>query len=216
MKELLVIVALIVLAFTLWAGMKSMYAFMAIAFLCFIGLLFFANLDQIEKFSASRSGFEATTRVIKEAESTIEELRQLAKLVSATTLSMVQRTGRFGTGFDRKEQEEIRDSLLDYLTKLKISQEEQAQSLSEWHSWVCRDYVDMIISSVEVPRELYDNAEIKELQSIERNSLPPPSKIEEILSKYSLMKDETRELIQDYQYYLKNKQHRRPKVWFKE
>lgn len=59
MKELLHIVALFVLAFCLWAGMKDMKIFMLVSFFAFCALLLFANLDRVAEFSASSAGIQA-------------------------------------------------------------------------------------------------------------------------------------------------------------
>jgi len=93
------------------------------AFGGFVALLVAANLDRISEFKASKSGFEARTRevreVIAEAKSTVSELQLLARNIGELTLSLVKRSGRFG-GYNEDEKEKIKSSVLDVLRKVGI------------------------------------------------------------------------------------------------
>jgi len=121
----LILASLISLGFSFWFGKSKLNGAMVVAFIAFLALLFFAHIDKISYFKASKGGFEAQTReVITKAENTIKELQLLSKVVSSTTLSLVSRAGRASGGYSDEEIIEIKKSLEEILRKVNIPEEE--------------------------------------------------------------------------------------------
>ncbi len=193
---------------------------MWVAFFSFLALLLFANLDRIAVFKAGKSGFEAQTReitkVVDQAKSAIKELQDLARIVAATTLSLVQRSGRLG-GYTDSEKEEVKQSILRLLTQLDLTEEVRKGVLSEWHSWNELDYVFYILGGNTIPRD-FDAQQVqewKELRARGRENRPTPYELKYFLEKHQRLNDYREELIKDYEYYIKHREHRRPDVWAK-
>lgn len=85
-----------------------------------VAFLFFANLERISKLKFGKTGFEAETReVVREARSTIKELRDLSKIMVSSILGLVKRTGRFG-GYSYDEKEQIKEQTVAVLMGLGI------------------------------------------------------------------------------------------------
>jgi len=220
MKIVLTVIAIVALACSLYAGFSGHDSVMWVAFLSFLALLLFANLDRIAVFKAGRLGFEAQTReitkVVDQAKSAIKELQDLARIVAATTLSLVQRSGRLG-GYTDSEKEEVKQSILRLLTQLDLTEEDKKGVLSEWHSWNELDYVFYILGGNTIPRD-FDAQQVQEWKALRargRENRPTPDELKSFLEKHQRLNDYREELIRDYEYYTKHRQHRRPDVWAK-
>jgi hypothetical protein len=151
--------------------------------------------------------------VLKEARTTISEMKELSKLAIQTNLSLVQRSGRWG-GYSQKEKELIKNHTLDVATKLKLSQEEQKDILKEWHMYTELDYVLFILGNqvpVKWPKEEQQKWHNYREGLVDKR--PSPSEIRELLKINDSLTKGHEELIKDYEYYIKNKTHRRPEVW---
>ena len=220
MKNFLSIISLIVLGFSLWFGISSMPGEMFIAVIAFFTLLFFANLDRISEFKASKSGFEAKTRevkeIVEEAKITIKQIQILSKIVASTTLSLVKRSGRMG-GYSDDEEEKIKESILNVLLQLKISKEECEDVLKEWHKFIEFDYTHYILGGPNVPPNL-NPKQIEKWEELRRSGLmniPSPETLTQFLNQCDLLSDETKEVIEDLKYYIGHRKHRRPDIWKK-
>jgi hypothetical protein len=220
MKTVLTVIAIIALACSLIAGFSNHDSVLWVAFLSFLALLLFANLDRIAVFKASKSGFEAQTReitrVVDEAKSTIKELQDLAQIVAATTLSLVQRSGRLG-GYTDTEKHEVKQSILRLLTQLGLTEEDRKGVLFEWHSWEELDYVFYILGGNTIPRD-FDEKQVQEWKALRaraRENRASPDELRAFLKKHQRLNDDRDELIRDYEFYIEHRQHRRPDVWAK-
>jgi len=220
MKTVLTVVAIIALACSLIAGFSGHDSVLWVAFLSFLALLLFANLDRIAVFKASKTGFEAQTReitrVVDEAKSTIKELQDLAQIVAATTLSLVQRSGRLG-GYTDTEKHEVKQSILRLLTQLGLTEEDRKGVLFEWHSWEELDYVFYILGGNTIPRD-FDEKQVQEWKALRaraRENRASPDELRAFLKKHQRLNDDPDELIRDYEFYIEHRQHRRPDVWAK-
>jgi hypothetical protein len=218
MKNILTLIALLVLGFSLWSGKLAMHGLMMVAFLSFLALLFFANLDRISEFKAGKSGFEAKTRevtkVVEEAKSTIKELQLLSKIVAMAALSLVKRTGRIG-GYSDEEEETIKESILKVLHQLGIPDEERKELLHEWHKFVRFDYAHYILGGPTILSNLTpeQRAQEEKLRHGGLDNIPSPEELTQFLGECGLLSPEVKELIDDYRYYIKCQEHRRPEVW---
>ena len=112
------------------------------------------------------------------------------------------------TIYSRREQEDILRSIRDLWTRLKIAPQEQAQLLTEWHNWTAFDYTIMIRNSLQLTDTLRQNVEVNSLYR-RPEGMPTPKDFEDILGRYTLLTPETRELLEDYKYYLEHHEHRR-------
>jgi hypothetical protein len=148
----------------------------------------------------------------KQAEHTAVSAAESAKIITAFNISLVKRIGRMSTLYSRREQEDILRSIRDLWTRLKIAPQEQAQLLTEWHEWTAFDYTAMIRNSLQLTDALRQNAEVNSLYR-GPEGMPTPKDFEDILGRYTLLTPETRELLEDYKYYLEHHEHRRPNVW---
>ncbi len=151
--------------------------------------------------------------VLKEAQTTITEMKELSKLAIQTNLSLVQRSGRW-SGYSQKEKELIKNHTLDVATKLKLTQKEQREILNEWHIYTELDYVLFILGN-QLPTK-WSKEEQKIWKSFREDLIhkrPSPSEVRELLKRNNSLTPDHEELIKDYEYYIKNKSHRRPEVW---
>lgn len=212
------ILSLALLGLFVFAGLKSMYQFMWASLFSFGILMFFAHIDQIKKIKFGKSGFEAETKELNEligrAKVTINELQQIAIVVGSLTLSLVQRSGRMG-GYDETEKENIKDEIISLLSNLDLKQNEIDKLFKEWYSWVELDYVFCILGNNIVP-EGFDETQISEWKALRRrgrNNLPSPDELKEFLKRNGKLTELREELIVDYEYYIKTKQHRRLDTW---
>jgi hypothetical protein len=216
-NNLLTFLALIAFVFCVYFGMSKSHQPMWVLFMLCIALLFFANLERIKRLRFDKSGFEAETReVVKEARDTIKELQDLSKIMASTTLGLVKRTGRWG-GYSYDEKEKIKNETLDVLERLGISDEdiEIVVAESNWHKFTEVDYVHYILGGSNVPGSLPENKieEWKQLRRRGLDSLPSPEELTLFLEQCGLLNNEGKDLIEDYEHYIKSRQQRRPTVW---
>ena len=180
-----------------------------------IAFLVTANLDRISQFKASANGIEANTRdIVARAEIAVSELQLLAVHVAELSLSLVKRQGRLG-GYNDEEQDRIRFSVLDVLTKLSIPQNKTQHVLDEWHRIVEFDYTQHILGGTRIPSNVPSDAvaEWKKLRSGGIAAYPSSQELRDFLNKYHFMTAELDEYLKDYDYYCKSRTHRRPSSW---
>lgn len=215
MNKTLNILGILSAAFALIIGTLGHMDVMIVGFFT-SGLFFFiGNLDKISEFKASTKGFEAKTReVINEARGTITELQELAKIVSKTLLSLVVRMGRWGKPFSSEEEESIKSEILKTLDKLNLSEETKNGVLRDVYRYTVFDYSHYILGN-QVPSFLGKEG-IQEWTELRHKGVDNPATPEDIsnfLKKYCLLNEESKESLEDYNYYLEHKKHRRPEVW---
>ena len=179
--------------------------------------LFFSNLDKISKLKFGRSGFEAETReVVKEAKSTIKELHDLSKIMASTTLGLVKRIGRWG-GYSYDDKEKIKNETLDVLNRLGISDEdiEMVVVESKWHKFTELDYVHHILGAGKTPNFLPKErlAGWMTLRNRGLENIATPKELTQFLDQCGLLNAEVKELIEDYEHYIKFRKQRRPSIW---
>ena len=180
-----------------------------------IAFLVTANLDRISQFKASADGIEAHTRdVVARAEIAVSELQLLAVHVAELSLSLVKRQGRWG-GYNDEEQDRIRSSVLDVLTKLSIPQNKTQHVLDEWHRIVEFDYTHHILGGTRIPSNVPPDVltEWKKLRDGGFAAYPSTQELRDFLNKNQYMTAELGEYLKDYEHYSQNRTHRRPSAW---
>ena len=205
--------------FALCAGMLSEHfghtANLWAGGVAFIALLIAANLDRISEFKATIGGVEARTRdVVTRAETAISELQLLAAKIAELSLSLVKRQGRLG-GYSDAEEDSIRDSMLSVLTKLGLSENKIQSVLHEWHQCVDFDYTHLILGGHQIPDDPTSEV-LEEWQALRKGgmtNIPSPQILRRFLSKHGYLTPKVNEHINDYEYYLQNRSHRRPDAW---
>ena len=209
-KLILYTIAFIVLAVAIWAGISKINAVLIVGFLAFIFIMFINNLDRISEIKATGKGFEAKTReVIGEAKIIIEEMRNMMKLIAKVELSLLIRSGRLG-GVPAEEKEILKNNVLDILTQLNISKEEQEIVLVEWNKFIIFDYVNCILGGPAIPSGVSEDVinQWKQLRRRGINDNPKPDELTTFLQSCGCLTDKRKELIEDYKYFIKYKKHR--------
>lgn len=220
-KTVLTALSIVTLIVCVYFGVSRNYQPMWATFLAFGILLFFAHIESLAEFTINMSGFTAKTRkLFEEAQSTVKELKSLAKIMASTTLGLVKRTGRWG-GYSYDEKEEIKESTLNVLHEIGIPEEEieEVVKKSKWHEFVEFDFALAILGGSKAwPPDLPQNLQEEWSKSRRKfgfNNIAKPADLTKILDKYGLLSDEAKELITDYEYYIKHRKQRRPEVWAK-
>jgi hypothetical protein len=182
---------------------------------CGFGLIVAGNLDRIEKFKWSSDGIEAQTReVIERAEIAVSELQLLAVHLATLSLSLVKRQGRLG-GYKDDEQEQIRSSVFNVLTKLSITPSQTEQVLDEWHRFVEFDYAHFILGGSNTPLNASPEV-LSKWRALRGGGIagyPAPHELRIFLTKNNFISEELEERLKDYEYYIQHRTHRRPSSW---
>ncbi|MBW8039267.1 MAG: hypothetical protein FVQ85_04640 [Planctomycetes bacterium] len=149
-----------------------------------------------------------------EAEKIKISLRNFSKIMARTALSLVQRKGRLRP-FSDESQEDIKNSIIKDLRQIGILDQEIEEILNDslWHTFIEFDYVFYILGGDQIPKYLPREliSEWKQLRSFD--NIPKPEDLSKFLKKVVLLSHEGKELIEDYDHYIKHHQHRRPEVW---
>lgn len=180
-----------------------------------LALLVTANLDAVAEFKASTGGIEARTReVVNRAEGAIAELRILALHAAEVSLSLAMRQGRWG-GFSDEDLDRLKSSVMENLERLGIPSEQRALVFRDWHRIVEFDYVHHILGGNRIP----DNAsaeqmtEWKSMRDGGFAKFPSPDELDCFFRKTGYWNSSLGECIEDYRYYIRERQHRRLDAW---
>ena len=216
--NLISLMAVIAFLLCIGFGLKKSYQPMWLFMIMSVAFLFFSNLDRIVKITLSKTGFTAETReVIKEAKITINELQDLAKITATLSLGLVKRTGRLG-GYSYDEKEYLKKSVLQVLEQIGLSREERDKILtdSRWHDYVEFDYVYYILGGYK-SNQIFTKEQLKDKKIMFPNrglgNVLTPEELEQIFKKYDLFNDEIKEIIKDYEHYIKYRKQKRSEVW---
>jgi hypothetical protein len=204
---------------SLWGASAILFVLTAVAAfahssgawpLCVAGIacMVFANLDRISAISASTSGINIA---LNKAEVSIAQLTRLIRMSATLQLATVQRSGRWG-GFTAPEKEKFLEESVSLLRDAGVSDTEiRDLRYFPWDRFVLFDYVHAITGGSRIPN-LHDDKEIREAwESLrEIDTLPSGGRLREFLRHYGALTNERDELINDYEYYLEHRSHRRP------
>jgi hypothetical protein len=216
----LIVIALAVVITLPCAENKPAIGSIAFLLICLLSVILLLRQGKLAKLEFSREGIVATMAKVQvataQAEKATKEVRESMKTTAASVLGLVKRSGRWG-GYSYDEKEEIKKELLANLSEMGISAEEvkNVEKKSMWHEYVALDYALNILGG-QYNIWGFDpaaHAEASELRRRPASNVATPDEVEKLLTKYNMLNDEARELIQDYRYYLEHHKQRRPKVW---
>jgi hypothetical protein len=209
-KVLLTLLGVVLFIFLFWNPQNS-----TIIVIAGFGCLLLANIDSIKLFKAGATGVEAQMRdLVVEAEGKIEHLRELATLMAEMTLSLMKRAHRW-KGYEYHEEKIITKRIEDLLNNLKVDEEERNLIFKEFHQWEILDYAFWALGNALKPQDIKrdQQREFDELKDRGIHNPASPDQIESFYSKAGLLTPERKEILEDYRYYLKHFEHRRPDVW---
>lgn len=175
-----------------------------------VGVILIANLDRISTLEILK-----VKAIMKDARETLSELQDLAyELCSVSLWSLHARTY---IGDTSEANEEFFDRYINLLERLKLPAKKIDNIKKEWERLVSYQYTTFILSLVNPPP-----AEIKEIDVFHKdrgeflNINFVPASVEgltEFFKKYDILDEDISEFLADYDYFLKNKSHRRIDVW---
>jgi len=153
---------------------------------------------------------------LREISSSLKEMRQVIEADTRAIFELVQTQMRFG-GVSDDQKEVIYHNLTAVLKKAGFSKTEIEDVQERWHYWIGGDYVrDILTNSIyhpHVPNENKEEWSKKRKELCDKTDSVTPHELREAFKAFDGYTDEVRELIDDFEYYRQNKQHRRPEVW---
>jgi hypothetical protein len=173
------------------------------------------DLAATEALKQAKDALSIAQKTKSELDEAHRTLVGLAKTTAAATLNLAQNPGRFGSLFEVRQQ--TRDSILRVLDEMGVPGAEQEKILEDigWHRFVEFDYMIGATGGSNVPDGL--PAEKwrlwEELRERPLDRLAEPNEIAAFFKECGLLSEERKEWIEDYRYYRKNRQHRRPAVF---
>lgn len=195
-----------------WGAAQLTAAIVAAGLAALIG-----NFQHLKRFKASATGIEAETReVITQAKTTLRELHELAAAFGSLLVDIIIGAGRWAGPGTAADQDAQKARVIEALRTSGVPSERIAEIEGADRRWVIIDYVNGILN-----RKTHSRLRPEQLPEWEAFiktfsggfDRPAPDKIQEFLERLGLLDARTRELIQDYRYYLEHGRHRRPDEW---
>jgi len=158
-------------------------------------------------------GFEIET-TLREAKNTIEDMRELAKNLSKISLFSIAISNRHGPFF--REKHENKELIIGLLKKFNLDKSDTEYALSDWNRWMIIDHFSKIRG---VAPNLIGKSDTTDIMNkIKQGTFVDTEDIKNILNShvYEVKKNEVDLLLEDYDYFLKNKKIKREDTWFKD
>lgn len=210
LKPLLVIVSVLVATLGIAAGFfDKPHAVYVTVFLTPL-FLFFAFLEHISEFKAGKGGFEAKTRtIISNAETAVDGMHAQVLFSAKIMLALVSNKMGWAEHYSPSEVEVFKEQNVKILSEMGISIEViKKEALSEWHKNVLSFYKGHLMSYWVAARPIVQS-EFKKLKDIDNSKLPNA-----LRACYATIGVTDREeLIKDFEFIIKNREHRRPDQW---
>ena len=155
---------------------------------------------------------------LREVKNAINELKQLSAIFSSALLEFIQTSDRWG-GFPEEKRQETYNSIDKMLKSFGFTSQEVEEIQTPWHYWVERDYIHgiLVMNSIAkhptVAEENTDEWNIRKKQVAQQNPLAKPRELRILFREFEAYSDVVKQLIDDFEYYKKNKQHRDPEKW---
>ncbi|MBH0333657.1 hypothetical protein ABH14_28670 [Brevibacillus brevis] len=149
-----------------------------------------------------------------EIESTVTRLKEITKPIVISTISNLTYGGRFG-GMNTREKHRFRDDMIQIADSLKIEDSEVLDAINlfnRYHSW---DHYQAFLRGVEKDTDREIGSRLHILTDYRTTNFPSEEQINSILSEANLaekISPETKDLLQDYIYYLQHHKLRREPV----
>jgi hypothetical protein len=187
-------------------------------------LLLLGNLGKLDEFSLGlTSGIKAKMRkAIKEAQdsaeearATIDQLRQIAVPLAKAAMVQIYRGDRLGESYSDESREQAKDELLQVLNDINVPEKDVAQILEIAHMMHCRDYIGLWTKLIdEQHREIFNKEFKEQLEAAWPDGpSPTPEDLEKIVNQAGPQNAKAAEVLEDYRYYMKHREHRRPDIW---
>jgi hypothetical protein len=178
-----------------------------------IGALACVGIANMKRFSEISAGATGVRAVLREAKEEVNQLKHVVALTAASSLSLVQRSGRWG-GFSDKEQAAALDQALDLMRHGGMSADEIARVREEhWDRIVRFDYRLAALGGGTIPdnpdkevRREWDN-----LRDLDNEA--SPDNLDAFLKKAGAFKGIHKEFAEDYRHYCLTRTHRAPERW---
>lgn len=153
---------------------------------------------------------------LREISSSLKEMRQVIEADTRAIFELVQTQMRFG-GVSDDQKEVIYYNLTEVLKRAGFSGEEIENIQERWHYWIRGDYVRNILANniyhSHVPKEKKEEWPKKRQELRDKVDDVTPDELREAFKAFDGYTDEVKELINDFEYYRANYQHRRPEIW---
>jgi hypothetical protein len=177
--------------------------------------LLVANFDRIETLKLSPTGIEAKTRefqgVIDDAKATVASLHELAVAAAALQVDMLASAGRFGGGETIRHKDEMKDQLLQRLKALGLTKEQLSEVDQADRKWVVLDYAFAVLGPLNGQKD--PEAKAAYAKAFNDGNPPTPDDCAALLQQFHVNDAKTNELLEDYRYYFRTGEQRRPEVW---
>lgn len=169
----------------------------------------FLNLDKIQRFKGA--GFEAEMKeTVEEVYATVENLKKIVKPLIISLVTNLTHFGRAGSMTSYKKNELIKE--LKYIDKSLLNKDAEVDEvLEDFYRYQTWDHLSRLIR--EVGKENLDDEiknKLNKIRDYDSNDYPSKSDLMKIIGEEKISNN-IRELIEDYDFYLKNKEIRRPK-----
>jgi hypothetical protein len=181
----------------------------------------FLGNERIASFKASATGFEAKMRevaeVVDEAKATLKGLHDVAAMAGATLIDINAGMGRYGGGSTVARKDNRRTRILEALKSIGLDPQKLNEVSAADREWVNIDYVIGIFDNWDADRTFSNNERAlwnefsKPWQG--KAEWPDPESCEATIKRLRIDDPVSRELLKDYQHYMKNGEYRRPVVW---
>lgn len=169
----------------------------------------------------SLTGIETRAReAIQQAEVSQQEFRKLAAMTGQLLVQLNASMGRWESGHP-VERDARKSELLTTLQSIELSKEELAQVAAADRRWVIVDYINMIIEAglrflIQKPGGVNrdeGNAFNESVNKIRGMQTVTADDLRDFLGRFNAIDENVSALIDDYAYYLRTGEQRRPDVW---
>jgi hypothetical protein len=224
LSALFIVITVVFLGLTFWLLLvdKTSYGRSGIAFLTAALCVVFGHIGSIASFKAMPTSFEAKMRevaeVVDDAKATLKNLHEIAAMAGATLIDVNAGMGRFGGGTTTAMKDARRAKIIQSLKSVALSKEELALVATADKEWVAIDYCQGIFAGWASQRNLTPDeqaawGEFSKAWKGIGGRWPSPDECHAFMDKLTITDLVARELLEDYRYYVKHGEHRRPQVW---
>ena len=180
------------------------------------GLIFMAasRFEDIQEIRLASFKMKLFERRVGEVETSVRDIRRLAKESSRLALASIQFAGRMG-GFTDDFKSQVLADTQRLLSDLNVTPKEIAEVESLWHATVEFDYALWATGLNTVPTDLPKNlmARWNQLRKGGIENRATPEEIRNFLLDADMLTPERDEILKDYEHYVSTRQHRREDVW---
>lgn len=203
-----------VLFYSLIVGVTGFPVAMGIGAFLSMALLLLSMMDRFSSFKATTSGVEAVMRATaEEAQKTIEATKRLGLLLARLQIEMIVRANRMNA-YKETEKNLAYSDLLKHMEELGATQAELYSAMTDVRSFTRFD----LYRRIAFPRSQMHPGISHEFRSewlrLANKELgqvyPTADQFEEFFKRTNLWTPEEQERVEDYRYYLKHEELRRP------